>query len=126
MISIALPLIALLVIQMPSRDASVSAALAELNKGHVLESIRQFKDVLRSAGCSTASYAKTVGGHTSALARSVGPKRGGIALGVLAIAIGTPFLIRYLRARNADLRQDADARAAKPRMRTHAAHAHLH
>src|SRR5262245_34938649 len=33
---------------MPSRDASVSSALAELNKGRVLESIEQFKEILRS------------------------------------------------------------------------------
>ena len=33
---------------MPSRDAALSSALAELNKGHILESIGQFKEILRS------------------------------------------------------------------------------
>jgi tetratricopeptide (TPR) repeat protein len=41
-------LLALFISQMPSRDASVSSALAELNKGRVLESIEQFKEILRS------------------------------------------------------------------------------
>src|SRR5262249_33260745 len=37
-----------LISQMPSRDASISSALAELNKGRVLESIEQFKEILRT------------------------------------------------------------------------------
>jgi len=41
-------LIALLAGQMPSRDPSLSAALADLNKGHVLESIQQLKQIVRS------------------------------------------------------------------------------
>jgi tetratricopeptide (TPR) repeat protein len=45
---ICLPLIALLAGQMPSRDPSLSAALAELNKGRVLEGIARFKEILHS------------------------------------------------------------------------------
>jgi hypothetical protein len=59
------------------------------------------KDVLGSIGSNTRTYATRVGGRTSALARRVGPTRGGIALGVLALLIGLPFVVRYLRARNA-------------------------
>jgi tetratricopeptide (TPR) repeat protein len=41
-------LIALLAGQMPPRDPSLSAALSDLNKGHVLESIQQLKQIVRS------------------------------------------------------------------------------
>jgi len=49
-------LIALSAAQMPSRDASVSSALAELEKGRVLESIQQFKEIIRSNPADTSSY----------------------------------------------------------------------
>jgi hypothetical protein len=62
----------------------------------------KLKDVLSSVGENTACYAEWVGDRTSALARRVGPKRGGIALGVLAVAVATPFVVRYVRARNAE------------------------
>jgi hypothetical protein len=62
------------------------------------------KDVLGSVRCTTRSYARRVGRSTSALARSVGPRRGGIALGLIAAAIGVPFVVRYLRARRAEAR----------------------
>src|SRR5215468_9823086 len=42
--------------QMPSRDASISSALAELNKGRVLESIEQFKEILRSDPADARAY----------------------------------------------------------------------
>src|SRR6516165_6853390 len=41
-------LVALAAPQMPSRDSSFSAALADLEKGRVLESIEQFKQIVRS------------------------------------------------------------------------------
>src|SRR5262245_6484846 len=41
-------MIALLLSQMSSRDATLSSALAELNQGRVLESIEQFKAILQS------------------------------------------------------------------------------
>src|SRR5262249_1470293 len=56
MISICLPLIALFVTQAPSRDVSLSAALAELNKGRVLQSIEQFKQVIRSDPSNGPAY----------------------------------------------------------------------
>jgi tetratricopeptide (TPR) repeat protein len=40
-------LVALAAAQMSSHDSSLSAALAELDKGHVLESIRQLKQIVR-------------------------------------------------------------------------------
>jgi tetratricopeptide (TPR) repeat protein len=40
-------LIALLTGQMASRDAALSAALADLQKGRVLESVQQFKEIVR-------------------------------------------------------------------------------
>jgi tetratricopeptide (TPR) repeat protein len=49
-------LIALMAVQMPSRDASLSAALAELDKGHVLESIQQFKQIVRSDPTNGPAY----------------------------------------------------------------------
>src|SRR5262252_1922114 len=42
--------------QMPSPDASISSALAELNKGRVLESIEQFKEILRSDPANDRAY----------------------------------------------------------------------
>jgi hypothetical protein len=62
------------------------------------------KDKLGSVSCTSRSYARRIGRSTSALARSVGPRRGGIALGLIAAAIGVPFLVRYLRARRAEAR----------------------
>jgi len=59
----------------------------------------KIKDVLGSVGSNTASYANRIGCRTSALARTVGPKRGGIALGVLAAVIAVPFIVRAIRAR---------------------------
>jgi len=41
---------------MPARDASISSALGELNKGHVLESIAQFKNVLRLEPGNASAY----------------------------------------------------------------------
>ena len=49
-------LIALSAAQMPSRDAAVSAALSELEKGRALESIQQFKDIIRANPADASSY----------------------------------------------------------------------
>ena len=49
-------LIALSAAQMPSREASVSAALADLEKGRVLESIQQFKEIIRTNSADDSSY----------------------------------------------------------------------
>lgn len=65
--------------------------------------LENVKDAFDSVRCTTGRYTRRVGRSTSALARRVGPVRGGIALGVIAAAIGLPFLIRYLRARRAEL-----------------------
>lgn len=59
------------------------------------------KDFVGDVGATSAGYARRLGGSTRALARSVGPKRGAIALGVLATGIGAFFLVRYLLARKA-------------------------
>jgi hypothetical protein len=77
----------------------------------------KLKDVLSAVGDTTASYANTVSCRTRDLARTVGPKRGGIALGVLAVAIATPFVIRFLRARNADVEEMDVAPAGAVRRR---------
>jgi hypothetical protein len=66
----------------------------------------KLKDVLSAVGDTTATYASSVSCRTKDLARAVGPKRGAIALGVLAVAIATPFVIRYLRSRNTELEFD--------------------
>ncbi|HEY5947677.1 MAG TPA: hypothetical protein VIV40_19370 [Kofleriaceae bacterium] len=73
----------------------------------------KLKDVLSSVGGTSASYANSVASRTKDLARTIGPKRGGIALGVLAVAVAAPFLIRFLKARNADL--DAREEELEPR-----------
>src|SRR5689334_19849406 len=41
---------------MPSRDPSVSSALAELNKGRVLEGIAQFRQILQSDPANAPAY----------------------------------------------------------------------
>jgi hypothetical protein len=51
-------------------------------------------------GDNAAHYAHQMRCRSSALAHDIGPRRGGIALGVLAAAIGLPFLIRFLKNRN--------------------------
>jgi len=48
--------IALSAAQMSSRDAAVSTALAELEKGRVLESIQQFKEIIRTNPADASSY----------------------------------------------------------------------
>jgi hypothetical protein len=72
-----------------------------------------------SIGDVTSDYARRIGGETSALARRVGPKRGLIALGVIAAAIGSAILVRYLRLRA------RRARATEPSQHRREA-AHLH
>src|SRR5437764_258853 len=49
-------LITLAAAQMPARDNSLSAALAELDKGHVLESIQQLKQIIRSGPTDGSPY----------------------------------------------------------------------
>jgi tetratricopeptide (TPR) repeat protein len=49
-------MIALAAAQMPSRDAAVSAALAELEKGRILESIQQFREIIRTNPTDGSSY----------------------------------------------------------------------
>ncbi|HEY5923709.1 MAG TPA: hypothetical protein VIV11_18635 [Kofleriaceae bacterium] len=74
---------------------------------------KKLMNLLRSFGGSTSTYAHRVGDRTSALARSVGPKRGGFALGALAAAMwGGPRLFRYLREHRAQ--RAAEARAGQP------------
>ena len=59
----------------------------------------RIKDVLGDFGSNTADYASRLRCRTSALARDIGPKRGGIALGVLAGMIALPFIVRAIRSR---------------------------
>ena len=49
-------LVTLLAAQAPSRDASLSSALAELNKGRVLEGIEQFKQIIRNDPANETAY----------------------------------------------------------------------
>lgn len=65
--------------------------------------------MLDSLKDSVSSFSHTVADRSSALARRVGPKRGVIALGVIAAAIGASFVARYLKRRSA-------ARTAEPAM----------
>lgn len=67
------------------------------------------KDFMGDVGATSAGYARRLGCSTSALARRVGPTRGAIALGVIGAGIGAFFLIRYLRARSAEVIEEAPA-----------------
>src|SRR5215831_10571127 len=49
-------LLALAGAQMPSRDSSFSAALSDLQKGRVLESIEQFKQIVRDDPMNGAAF----------------------------------------------------------------------
>jgi hypothetical protein len=60
----------------------------------------KLKDMLSDLGDTSSRYARDVSCRTRALSRRVGPKRGGIALGLIAAAIGTRFLVRFLKARS--------------------------
>lgn len=68
--------------------------------------------MLNSAGDTTARYADRLGCRTRALTRRVGPKRGSIALGVLATAVGLRYLVRFLKMRQAEANRTRDARDA--------------
>jgi hypothetical protein len=78
----------------------------------------KIKDVLEVVGSNSASYASRIGCRTSALARRVGPKRGGIALGVLAVAIAAPFIVRAIRARRAEREVNIDDLNVEPGVTT--------
>jgi hypothetical protein len=77
-------------------------------------------DFARTVGSETTDLAKRFGHETSRFAKRVGPRRGLIALAVLAAAIGgSVALSRYLRARKLrDLRErnetGADTSAGRP------------
>lgn len=78
-------------------------------------------DFARTVGSETTDLAKRFGHETSRFAKRVGPRRGLIALAVLATAIGgSVVLARYLRARKLrDLRErtatGADTSAGHPK-----------
>ena len=61
------------------------------------------QDFFGDVGAATGRYARRIGRSRSAHARRVRWQRGGIALGVLAVAgVGIPLLLRYLRARKVE------------------------
>src|SRR5712675_770386 len=49
-------LTALAAAQVSSRDSSLSAALAELDKGHILESIQQLKQIVQTNPANGPAY----------------------------------------------------------------------
>ena len=63
----------------------------------------RFKDILHDVSDTSAVYRDRLGCRTRELARTVGPRRGGIALTVLAAAIGVPLLLRFLRHRREEM-----------------------
>ena len=65
----------------------------------------KLQHMLSHAGDTTARYADRIGCRTRALSRRVGPKRGGVALGVLATAIGLRYLVRFLKMRREEERR---------------------
>ena len=68
----------------------------------------KLKHLLHSVGDRTGRYANELGCRTRALTRRVGPKRGGIALGVLATAVGLRYLVRFLKTRRAEQKSDVE------------------
>ena len=64
-----------------------------------MQHLRHMLDTFRD---TFTSYARRAGGEATALARRVGPKRGLIALGTIAAAVGTSYVVRYLKRRNAE------------------------
>ncbi len=54
---------------------------------------------------SAAGLAKGAGGSAVGLARKIGPRRGLIGLAAVGTAVGTVYLVRYLRANR---RKDAE------------------
>ena len=56
----------------------------------------------RKARGSAARLAKQAGGSAVGLARKIGPKRGLIGLAAVGAAVGTVYLVRYLRAHRAE------------------------
>jgi hypothetical protein len=63
----------------------------------------RLKDILHDVSDHSAAYRDRLGCRTREVARRVGPRRGGIALSILAAAIGLPILIRYLKARREEM-----------------------
>jgi hypothetical protein len=60
-------------------------------------------DFARTIGSDTAVLARRVGSGTASLAKRIGPRRGLIALAVVAAAIGGSIVVaRILRARKRD------------------------
>ena len=82
---------------------SCRSAERDLHMHH--DMMAKLKDVLSNVGDNASSYAHSARCRTRKLAREVGPKRGGIALGVLAVAIATPFVIRFLRSRRLEFEE---------------------
>jgi hypothetical protein len=80
---------------------------------------------------SVSSFAETVVARATALARRVGPKRGIVALGVVAVAVGASVVVRYFKQRGAEPdieNPSGGARTKKQRRRArpHEDAAHLH
>jgi len=56
----------------------------------------------KKARGAAAQLAKQAGGSAAGLARRIGPKRGLIGLAAVGAAVGTVYLVRYLRANRAE------------------------
>ena len=83
---------------------------------------RDFGDKAKDFGGYAKDLGVEVGHKTSALAHRIGPRRGAIALGILGAAIAVPFIVRYVKNRNAArdgalTDESGEARAPKPRRR---------
>lgn len=82
------------------------------------------KDTFASIGDTTSHYAKRVGTGSAALARRVGPKRGILALAVLAAAVGTAFVVRYFVTTEAATDEESFGGAPTKRQRRRARNHH--
>jgi hypothetical protein len=98
----------------PSGFAVRSVHAASIMMKTVKHSLHSFGDrsgdLAKTIGSETADLAKRFGSGTANLAKRIGPRRGLIGLAALAVVIGgSVVLIRYMRARNLEKRNLADA-----------------
>jgi hypothetical protein len=79
-------------------------------------------DFAKRFGSETAHLAKRVGKSTAKTARKIGPKRALIGAAVVGAVIGSVLLVRYLRARRAEMPLEAGGCEEEQAMKPQAHH----
>jgi hypothetical protein len=78
------------------------------------------EDLAKRFGSETAHLAKRVGKETAKVARKIGPKRALIGAAIVGAVIGSVLLVRYLRARRAEMPLEAGGCDEAPDVKPHA------